>query len=178
MNPTNRIDSFVKTLREACSTKLPGDYNNQPPADKFTTLTGNLYDLCWEIAAATKITSPANKIIAAERIKYSATNVINICVAELKALGHTGEAAIELIATDGALWFWNLNAHPLNKLDQEVNPLERIQSLNVATGDLAEWWPIDISPENPIEPADKLEQVFVNLAYEATCAFIAATHTN
>ena len=177
MEDIARIDIFVKTLREACSTKLPGDYNNQTPADKFITLAGNLYDLCWEIATATKTTSPANKIIAADRIKYNATHVINICVAELKALGLTGEAAIDLIATDGALWFWGLNATPLNKLDQEIDPIERIQSLNVAMGNLAEWWPIDISPENPIEPAEKLERVFVNLAYEATCAIIAHDHT-
>ena len=173
MNTINRIETFVKTLREAYSTTLPGDYNNQPPADKFITLAGNICDLCWEIVAVTKTTSPANKIIAADRIKHNATNIINICLAELKALGRAGEAAIELIAIDGALWFWDLDAPPLNKLDQEIDPIERIQSLNVAMGNLAEWWPIDISPENPLEPAEKLEQAFVNLAYEATCAIIA-----
>lgn len=138
MDTTNRIETFTNTLREACSTKLLGDYSNQPPTDKFITLTGNLYDLCWEIAADTKTTDPAKKIIAAGRIKYNATNIINICVAELKTLGHTNEVAIDLIATDGALWFWSLNAPPLNNLDQEIDPIERIQSLNVAMGNMAE----------------------------------------
>lgn len=177
MNAIARIDTFVKTLREACSATLPGDYNNQPPADKFITLTGNLCDLCWEIMAATKTTSPANKVIAADSIKYNATNIINICVAELEAIGHTNEFAIELIVTDGALWFWDLDTPPLNKLDQEVDPIERIQSLNVSLGNLAECWPIDIAYENPLEPAEKREQAFVNLAYEATCAIIAHDHT-
>lgn len=173
MGDITRINTFIKTLRESCSTKLPGDYNNQPPVDKFITLFGSLRDLCWEISAATKIVDPANKIITTDRIKYNATNVIAICAAELKALGRADEATIELIAIDGALWFWNLNTPPLNKLDQEIDPIERVQSLTVAMGNLAEWWPIDISPENPTEPTEKLEQVFVNLAYEATCAIIA-----
>lgn len=177
MGDITRINTFIKTLREARSTKLPGDYNNQPPVGKFATLFGNLYDLCWEISAATKLTDTANKIIAADQIKYNATNVIAICVTELKAIGRADEAVIELIAIDGALWFWSLNAPPLNKLDQEIDPIERIQSLTVAMGNLAEWWPIDISPENPLEHDEKLEQVFVNLAYEATCAIIAHNHT-
>ena len=39
-----------------------------------------------------------------------------------------------------------------------------------------EWWPADISPQNPIETAEILEQAFINLAYEAACAIIAYTH--
>jgi hypothetical protein len=100
MDTTNRTETFTNTLREACSTRLLGDYNNQPPIDKFITLTGNLYDLYWEIMADAKTTHPAKKIIAADRIKYNATNVINICVAELKNLGHTNEATCTLIAHD------------------------------------------------------------------------------
>lgn len=176
MTSVSRIDTFVNTLREASEAGPSAGYTNDTPTDKLITLTGNISDLCWEIAVATKQTNPANKIIMADSIKHNATNIVNISIAELENLGHTTESAIELITTDGALWFWSLNAPPLNKLDQEVNPIERIQSLNVAMGNLAEWWPTDISPENPIEPADKLERVFVNLAYEATCAIIAHNH--
>lgn len=177
MNAVARIDMFISALREACKAGLPASYTNDNPTDKLITLTGNVSDLCWEIAAGPKQTDPATKTIMADQIKYTATNVIAICVTELKALGRADEAVIELIAIDGALWFWNLNAPPLNKLDQEIDPIERIQSLTVAMGNLAEWWPIDISPENPLEHAEKLEQVFVNLAYEATCAIIAHNHT-
>lgn len=178
MDTVSRINTFVKTLREACSATLPGDYNNKTPEDKFITLAGNVYDLCREIMAVTKTTSPANKVITADSIKYNATNIINICVAELEAIGRTNEFAIELIATDGALWFWDLDTPPLNKLDQEIDPIERIQSINVSLGNLAECWPIDISHKIlPPDPAEKREQVFVNLAYEATCAIIAHDHT-
>lgn len=173
MTSVSRIDTFVNTLREASEAGLPASYASDTVTDKLITLTGNVSDLCWEIAAGTKQVDPAAKIISAGGIKHNATNIINICIAELENLNHSSETAIELIATDGALWFWSLNAPPLNKLDQEVNPIERIQSVNVAMGNLAEWWPTDISPENPIEPADELERVFVNLAYEATCAIIA-----
>lgn len=175
METIERIDTFVNTLREANKAGLPAIYRTGTPADKLITLTGSTYDLCWELIATTKRSANSNKTATTDGINYSATNIINICIAELKNLGRTTEGAIELIATDGALWFWSLNAPPLNKLDQEVNPIERIQSLNVAMGNLAEWWPTDISPENPIEPADELERVFVNLAYEATCAIIAHT---
>lgn len=177
MKTTDRIDIFISTLREARKTGLLAAYSSDTPTDKLITLTGNVSELCWEIAVTDKQSDPANKIIMAGSIKHNATDIINICIAELKNLGHTTESAIELIATDGALWFWSLNATPLNKLDQEIDPIERIQSLNVAMGNLAEWWPINISPENPIEPADELERVFVNLAYEATCAIIAHRST-
>lgn len=177
MDTTSRIDTFISVLREASKAGLPTWYSSDTPTDKLITLTGNISDLCWEIAVVTKQADPANKIIMADSVKYNAANIINICITELVNLGRSTEGAIELIATDGALWFWSLNATPLNKLDQEIDPIERIQSLNVAMGNLAEWWPIDISPENPIEPAEKLERVFVNLAYEATCAIIAHDHT-
>lgn len=176
MDATSRIDTFISVLREASKAGPPASYTNDNPTDKLIALTGNIGDLCWEIAAAPKQAGPATKIITADSIKHNATNIVNICVAELANLNHSSETAIELIATDGALWFWSLNAPPLNKLDQEVNPIERIQSVNVAMGNLAEWWPTDISPENPIEPADELERVFVNLAYNATCAIIAYTN--
>lgn len=173
MNRTSRIDTFTNTLREACKTEVPASYIAGSTINKLTTLSAKVDNLCWEIAYATKQADPSNKIIAADDIKNSATNVINICIAELKNLGHTSEDAIKLITTDGALWFWDLNQHPLNKLDQDVNPIERIQSLHVAKGLLMEWWPIGISPENHIEPADTITQLFVNLAYEAICAIIA-----
>ena len=177
MDVVNRIDTFINTLREASKTEPPYNYDNGNPTDKLIVLTANVNDLCWELAAATKLTDPSNKIITAGGIKHNATNIIATCIAELKNLSHTTEGAIELIATDGALWFWDLDTPPLNKLDQEINPLERIQSLTVSLGNLAECWPIDISPENPLEIAEKCEQVFVNLAYEATCAIIAHDHT-
>lgn len=176
MNDIDRTSTFANTLREACKTELPYNYDHSSPTGKLVTLVDDVNNLCWELATITKKTDPSNKIITADRIKHNATNIINICITELKNLGHTTEDAIELIATDGALWFWSLNAYPLNKLDQEVNPIARIQSLNVATGNLAEWWPINISPENPINLADRLEQTFVNLAYEAACATIAHNH--
>lgn len=177
MNTTQRIDTFVGTLHEARKAGSPANYTNDNPTDKLIILTGNISDLCWEIAAGTKQADPAAKIIMADSIKHNATNIINICITELENLGRTNEAAIELITTDGALWFWSLSAPPLNKLDQEISPLERIQSLNVAMGNLAECWPIDISVENHLEIASKLEQVFVNLAYEATCTIIAHDYT-
>ena len=177
MDTVNRIDTFISTLRTAHKAGLPSTYSDDTTIDKLITLTGNISDLCWGLAVATKQVDPATKIIMADGIKHNAMNVVNICIAELEALGRATEDAIELITTDGALWFWSLNAIPLNKLDQEIDPIERIQSLNVSMGDLTEWWPIDISPENHLDVAEKLEQVFVNLAYEATCAIIAYDHT-
>jgi hypothetical protein len=176
MNATNRIDVFVNTLHEASKVELPANYNHGDHTSKLITLIGNVHDLCWEIAATPKRTDPSSKIIAADSIKRDATNIINICITELKNLGHTSETAIELIATDGALWFWDINNHPLNKLDRDVSPANRIQSIYVTTGNLMEWWPADISPQNPIETAEILEQAFINLAYEATYTII--THTN
>lgn len=177
MNAIARIDTFINTLREASKTEPPCNYSRGNPTDKLITLTGNVNDLCWELGAATKLTDPSNKIIAADRIKYNATNIIAICIAELKNLGHAMEGIIELIATDGALWFWGLNSHPLNKLDQDIPVDERIQSLYVAVGQLTEWWPTKISPITNTERKDELDRAFVNLAYEATCAIIAYDHT-
>lgn len=176
MNTTDRIDTFVNTLREASEAGPPASYTNDTPTDKLITLTGNVNDLCWEIVAATKQTNPANKIITADSIKYNATNIINICITELKNLGHTTESAIELIATDGALWFWNLPLRPLSTLDQDTPFAERIQSLNIATGQLMEWWPNMISPQGEVDLNEERERTFTNLAYEATCAIIAHNH--
>nr|DAF05529.1 MAG TPA: hypothetical protein [Caudoviricetes sp.] len=176
MSDIDRIDAFIKTLREASKTEPPYNYGHGNPTDKLITLTGNTHELCWELAAATKTGSTSNKATVAASIKHNATNIINICITELKNLGHTSETAIELIATDGALWFWDINNHPLNKLDRDVSPANRIQSIYVTTGNLMEWWPADISPQNPIETAEILEQAFINLAYEATYTIIA--HTN
>lgn len=103
MNTIDRIDTFISTLREARKTGLPAAYSSDTPTDKLITLTGNVSDLCWEIAVTDKQASPATKIIMADSIKHNATNIINICITELKNLGHTTESAIELIATDGAL---------------------------------------------------------------------------
>lgn len=176
MNIIDRIDTFISTLREARKTGLPATYSSDTPTDKLITLTGNVSDLCWEIVVTDKQSDPANKIIMADSIKHNATNIINICIAELKNLGHTTEGAIELIATDGALWFWDINQHPLNILDQYVPVAERVQSLYVATGLLTEWWPNKISPQNNVELNTELERTFTNLAYEAACAIIA--HNN
>lgn len=173
MEAIDRIDTFINTLREAHKAGQPTGYASDTPADKLITLTGNVSDLCWEIAVTDKQSDPANKIIMADSIKHNATNIINICIAELKNLGHTTESAIELIATDGALWFWSINQHPLDKLDQDTPTDERIQSLYIATGLLTEWWPNKISPQINIELNSELERAFVNLAYEATCAIIA-----
>nr|DAP76103.1 MAG TPA: hypothetical protein [Caudoviricetes sp.] len=177
MSDTARIDTFIATLREASKTEPPYNYDHGSPTDKLITLTGNVNDLCWELAAATKLTAPSYKIIAADGIKHNATNIIAICIAELKNLGHTTEGAIELIATDSALWFWSLDQHPLNKLDRNINPADRIQSLNVAAGQVTEWWPTKISPLTNIDRNDEIERTFTNLAYEAACATIAHNHT-
>lgn len=175
MSDTARIDTFINTLREARKAGLPASYTNDNTTDKLITLTGNVSDLCWEIAVTDKQVDPANKIIMADRIKYNATTIINICTTELENLGYATENAIELIATDGALWFWNLNQYPLNKLDQDVDPADRIQSLNVAMGYLLEWWPNKITHQIVGDLNSELEQHFINLAYEAACAIIAHT---
>nr|DAP04950.1 MAG TPA: hypothetical protein [Caudoviricetes sp.] len=176
MNTAGRIDAFICVLREACKAGQPTGYASDTPADKLITLTGNVSDLCWEIAATAKQVDPSNKITTADSIKYNATNIINICVTELENLGHTTEDTIELIATDGALWFWNLNQYPLNKLDQDADPADRIQSINVAMGYLLEWWPNKITPQIGGDLNSELERHFINLAYEAACAIIAHNH--
>lgn len=176
MDATSRIDTFISVLREASKAGPPSEYSSDTPTDKLIALTGNLSDLCWEIAVVAKHADPANKIIMADSVKYNATNIINICIAELKNLGHTTESAIELIATDGALWFWNLPLRPLNTLDQDTPSAERIQSINIATGQLMEWWPNMISPQGEVDLNAERERTFTNLAYEATCAIIAHTH--
>lgn len=176
METVERIYTFVNTLREANKAGLPAIYRTGTPADKLITLTGSTYDLCWELIATTKRSANSNKTATTDGINYSATNIINICIAELKNLGRTTEDAIELIATDGALWFWSLTQHPLNTLDQYINPIDRIQSINISMGDLMEWWPNKISPQNNVELNYELEHAFTNLAYEATCAIIAHNH--
>lgn len=176
MNTTNRIDTFISTLRIAHKTGVLSTYSSDTPTDKLVTLTGNVSDLCWNLAVATKHSNPANKSILADRFKHDATNIVNICIAELKNLGHTTESAIELIAIDGALWFWSINQHPLDKLDQDIDPIDRIQSLHVATGHLMGWWPNKISPQNNVELNTELERTFTNLAYEAACTIIAHNH--
>lgn len=178
MSDTKRTLTFLNILREARKTWRLADYSDETPAEKLITLAGNVSDLCWEIAAASKVASPYNKIFSAESIKYNATNIINICVDELKNLGRGDEDAIELITTDGALWSWSLDTHPLNTLDQNTPTTERIQSLYTALGDLTNWWPNKTSPQKIGTPDAERERTFVNLAYEATCAIIATTHTN
>ena len=173
MNTINRIDTFISTLRIAYKTGVLSTYSSYTPTDKLVTLTGNVSDLCWNLAVATKHSNPANKSILADGIKHNATNIVNICIAELKNLGHTTESAIERIATDGALWFWNLPLRPLDTLDQDTPSAERIQYLNIATGQLMEWWPNMISPQNEVDLNAERERTFTNLAYEAACAIIA-----
>lgn len=176
MNATNRIDTFISTLRIAHKTGVLSIYSSDTTTDKLITLTGNVSDLCWEIAVTDKQADPANKIIMADSIKLQATNIINICITELKNLGHTTESAIELIATDGALRFWNLPLQPLSTLDQNTPPVDRIQSLQISTGHLMEWWPNMLSPQNEADLNAERERAFINLAYEAACAIIAHTH--
>lgn len=177
MNAIARIGIFISTLREASKAGLPASYTNDNPTDKLITLTGNVSCLCWEIAAVSKQTDPATKTITADSIKHNATNIINTCITELVNLGYTAENAIELIATDGALWFWDLPLRPLNTLDQDTSPADRIQSLQIATGHLMEWWPNMLSPENEVDLNAERERTFIDLAYEATCAIIAHSHT-
>jgi hypothetical protein len=176
MSDATRITTFISTLREAYKAGMPRNYNNGSPTDKLIILTGNVNDLCWEIAATTKRSAHSNKTTTTDSIKHSATNIINICITELKNLDHTTEDTIELIVTEGALWFWNITQHPLDKLDKDVPPADRIQSLYVATGDLMEWWPNKISPQNNAYLKSELERTFANLAYEAACATISANH--
>lgn len=176
MNTAGRTDAFICVLREALKAGLPSGYSDDNPTDKLIALTGNIGDLCWEIAATTKQVDPSNKIITADSIKHNATNIINICITELKNLGHTTEDTIELIATDGALWFWSLPLRPLNTLDQDTPPAERIQSLQISTGHLMEWWPNMLSPQGEVDLNAERERTFINLAYEAACAIIAHTY--
>jgi len=177
MSDTARIDTFINTLREAHKAGQPASYASDTPADKLITLTGNVSDLCWEIAVTDKQVEPANKIIMADSIKYNATNIINICITELKNLGHTTEDTIELITTDGALWFWTLPLQPLSTLDRDTPTVDRIQSLQISTGHLMEWWPNMLSPQNEVDLNAERERAFINLAYEAACAIIAHNHT-
>lgn len=74
MSDTARIDTSTNTIREASKTEPPYNYSHGNPTDKLITLTGNVNDLCCELAAATKLTDPSYKIIAADGIKYNATN--------------------------------------------------------------------------------------------------------
>lgn len=176
MQNPDRIRVFINTLREAYKTGILADYSDETPTERLITLAGNVSDLCWETAAASKLASPYNKIASADSIKHNATNIINICVDELKNLGRGNEDAIELIATDGALWFWSFNTHPLNTLDQNTPTVERIQHLYVALGDLTNWWPNKISPQKTDAPDGEREKALITLAYEATCAIIATSH--
>lgn len=176
MEDIARIDTFINTLREASKTEPPYNYDHGNTTDKLITLMGNASDLCWEIVAATKQTNPANKIITADSVKFNATNIINISIAELKNLGHTTEDAIELIANDGALWCWRFSNYPLDTLDQDITPLDRTQSTLNAIGQLTEWWPSKITPRTGLGINQEIEQAFVNLAYNATCAIVAYTY--
>lgn len=176
MSDIDRIDAFIKTLREAYKAGVPHSYNNGSPTDKLIILAGNVNDLCWEIAATAKRSAHSNKTTTTDSIKHSATNIISICITELENLGHPIEDAIEIIATEGALWFWRITQHPLDKLDKDVPPADRIQSLYVATGDLMEWWPNKISPQNNAYMKSELERTFANLTYEAACAIISTNH--
>lgn len=176
METADRIDTFINTLREAHKVGLPSGYDSDNPADKLITITGNVSDLCWCIAVTDKQSDPAVKTSLADSIKHDATNIINICITGLENLGHTTEHAIELIATDGALWFWNLPLRPLNTLDQDTPPIDRIQSPQISTGHLTEWWPNMISPQNEADLNAERERAFINLAYEAACATIAHNH--
>lgn len=176
MNTTDRIDTFISTLREARKAGPPATYSSDTPTDKLITLTGSVSDLCWEIAVTDKQVDPANKIIMADSIKHNATNIINICITELKNLGHATEDTIELIATDGALWFWNLPLQPLSTLDRDTLPVDRIQSLQISTGHLMEWWPNMLSPQGEVDLNAERERAFTTLAYEATCSIIAHNH--
>lgn len=176
MSTIARIDTFVATLRKAYEAGLSAAYRAGTPKDKLVTLTGNVYDLCWEIAAHTKHSAPTPKMASVGNIKYRATNIVNICITELENLGHTTEDTIELIAADGALWFWNLPLQPLGTLDRDTPPVDRIQSLQISTGHLMEWWPNMLSPQNEVDLNAERERAFISLAYEATCAIIAHTH--
>ena len=176
MDTTSRINTFISVLREAHKAGLPATYTNGNPTDKLITLTGNMSSLCWDIAVTAEQANPANKTILAVAIKHDTTNIINICIAELENLGHSTESAIELIATDGALWFWTLPQYPLNKLDQDIPPADRIQSLYITMGLLMEWWPNKITPQIGLDLNPERERKFINLAYEAACATIAHTH--
>lgn len=178
MDPTSRIYTFIGVLREARKAGLPASYTNDNPIDKLITLTGTVSDLCWELAVTDKQADPATKIIMADSIKHNATIIINICITELENLGHTTEDTIELITTNGALWFWNLPLRPLATLDQDTPPVDRIQSLQISTGYLMEWWPNMLSPQGEVDLNAERERAFINLAYEATCAIIAATYIN
>ena len=142
------------------------------PTSRIDTFISTL-----RIAHKTGVLSTYSSDTPADKLITLPGNVSDLCwEIAVKNLGHTTESAIELVATDGALWFWDINQHPLNILDQYVPVAERVQSLYVATGLLTEWWPNKISPQNNVELNTELERTFTNLAYEAACAIIA--HNN
>ena len=85
-----RALTFLNTLREAHKADLPGNYAKDTPAYKLITLSDSVNDLCRELAAVRKYTTPYNQAASADKIKHSATNIINIAY----------EATCAIIATN------------------------------------------------------------------------------
>lgn len=84
-----RTSTFLNTLREAHKA-APGNYAKDTPAYKLITLSDSVNDLCRELAAVRKYTTPYNQAASADKIKHSATNIINIAY----------EATCAIIATN------------------------------------------------------------------------------
>jgi hypothetical protein len=169
-----RTTDFFNTLREVNKLGAPNEYEPGKPIQNLAVLSDIVNTLCWHIDVATKQTAPAPAAHIKKEIERAATKAINICITELTHLGRSTDGAIELITTDGALWFWNIDTKPLSTLDLKTNYALRIQSLLVAAGQVAEWWPNKISPQENCDLPAEQERVFVNLAYEATCAILAS----
>lgn len=168
-----RTTDFINTLREASQLGAPNEYEPGKPIQNLAVLSDIVNTLCWHIDVATKQTAPVPAALIKKEIERAATKAINICITELTHLGHSTDSAIELIATDGALWFWNTDTKPLNTLDLKTSHALRIQSLLVAAGQVAEWWPNKIPPQENCDLRAEHERVFVNLAYEVTCVILA-----
>ena len=158
------------TLNIIHNNGTPVEYDANPLIT-LIVIADSVATLCWNIETVLHLPAPPHPTgIAAQDIIEEATKIAGICLAEIDEM-HKGikRAGITIVSdcAESSL----RGGYPLDSLDIDIDPAERIKRLIEALGDAAPYW-VHTGDANGTEIGYR-EETIAMLAYHATCAIIA-----
>lgn len=166
---SDREDTILLTIRTIHTLGTPRRYSNNPTAN-LIELTSQVVTLAEEIRANTSPDKPSSY-----RLNNSASAIAAFCFTELDKMDE-GTKAASITEVQGAAEYAIRSGYPLDRLDLDLNPTERIARLIEAIGHLAPYWQLRSTP-SPAEVHYRREYL-ATLGYHAICAIISANRWN
>lgn len=166
---TEREATIYSTIRTVHSLGTPTNYSDNTTIN-LIELTNEVATLAEEILANT-----GPDATASYRLDNSASIIAAFCFTELDKMDKEANAA-SITEVQDAAEDTIRSGHPLDRLDLNLPPAERIARLIEAIGQLAPYWQLESNP-SPAEVQYRKEYLAM-LAYHAICAIIAADRWN